>query len=85
MNSNKLFVSIKLNFLAFIYGYILNYLYYYPLYFLFGIIIMHILVYYIVWSSVYTKKKLPEIKNQYDMKLLDIRYIFIWAIIEGIS
>ena len=85
MTRNKLYISIKLNFLAFIYGCILNYLYYYPLFFLFGIISMHIFVYYIVWSSVSTKNKLTEIKNQYDMKLLDIRYILIWAIIEGIS
>ena len=46
---------------------------------------MHIMVYYLVWNSVSTKPLLPEIKNQYQLDLLDIRYIIIWAIIEGIS
>lgn len=82
---NKIIVLSKLNLLAFINGFILMYLFQNPILFLLGIIFMHIIVYYLVWSSVSTKPLLTEIKNQYQLNLLDIRYITIWAIIEGIS
>ena len=82
---NKITVLSKLNLLSFINGFILMSLFQYPILFILGIISMHIMVYYLVWSSVSTKPVLTEIKNQYQLNLLDIRYIIIWAIIEGIS
>lgn len=81
---NKIIVLSKLNLLSFINGLILMYLFQNPILFLLGIISMHLMVYYLVWSSVSNKPLLPEIKNQYQLNLLDIRYIITWAIIEGI-
>ena len=87
MNSiiNKVVVSTKLNTMAVINGFILMSLFQNPILFILGIICMHLMVFYLVWSSVSNKQLLPEINNQHKLNLVDIRYILIWAIIEGIS
>lgn len=84
-NQNKLLVLIKLNFIAFINGYILKFVFNNFILFTIGIILMHFIVYNIVFYSISGKKLLPEMKNQYKIQSRDLIYIILWAIIEGIS